>query len=156
MINRITALFPVWAVLFSLLAFSYPDPWLMLKPAIVPLLGVVMFGMGLTLTAQNFSKVAKRPKVVALGTALQFLLMPFFAWVIAKALGMPADLCAGLVLVGSCPGGTASNVVCYLARGDVALSIALTTISTLLAVVATPFLTWFYVGQSLPVPVVSM
>ncbi|MES9946148.1 MAG: bile acid:sodium symporter family protein [Candidatus Thiodiazotropha sp.] len=156
MINQITRLFPLWAVLFSLMAFGKPDLFIDLKPAIVPLLGVVMFGMGMTLTWRNFTAVLKRPAAIGLGVLLQYLVMPLAAWVIAELLGLPPYLMAGLVLVGACPGGTASNVVCYLARGDVALSITLTTASTLLAIVATPLLTWLYVGQKVPVPVVSM
>ncbi|MES9990877.1 MAG: bile acid:sodium symporter family protein [Candidatus Thiodiazotropha sp.] len=156
MINLVTRLFPLWALLFSLIAYGMPDPFIDLKPAIVPLLGVVMFGMGMTLTWQNFTAVLKRPQVIGLGVLLQYLLMPLLAWLIAELLALPPYLMAGLVLVGACPGGTASNVVCYLARGDVALSITLTTASTLLAIVATPLLTWLYVGQKVPVPVLSM
>lgn len=156
MLVRITQLFPLWAVLCSLAAYAAPEVFAPLKPAIVPLLGVVMLGMGMTLTPANFAEVFRRPGVVALGTALQFLLMPAFAWVLARTLALPPYLMAGLVLVGACPGGTASNVVTYLARGDVALSITLTTVSTLLAVVATPLLTWVYVGARVPVPVVEM
>ncbi len=156
MINRITRLFPLWAILFSILAYRTPGLFIELKPAIVPLLGVVMFGMGMTLTWQNFSAVLKRPQVIGLGVLMQYLVMPLTAWMIAELLDLPPYLMAGLVLVGACPGGTASNVVCYLARGDVALSITLTTTSTLLAIIATPLLTWLYVGQKVPVPVVSM
>jgi BASS family bile acid:Na+ symporter len=123
-----------------------------LRPAILPLLGVVMFGMGMTLTAANFTEVLRRPRLIGLGLLLQFSLMPLIAWLVAWVFGLPAELAAGLVLVGSCPGGTASNVVCYLARGDLALSISLTTLSTLLAVLATPWLTWLYVGERVPVP----
>jgi BASS family bile acid:Na+ symporter len=94
--------------------------------------------------------------VLLAGTAAQFLMMPLFGWLAAWLVGLPPQLAAGLVLVGACPGGTASNVVAYLARGDVALSISLTAISTLLAVVATPFLTWVYVGEQIPVPVGEM
>ncbi len=115
-----------------------------------------MFGMGITLTWQSFKQVLKRPGMIGLGVLLQYLLMPLLAWLIAQRLGLPPYLLAGMVLVGACPGGTASNVVCYLARGDVALSITLTTVSTLLAIVATPLLTWLYVGQKVPVPVESM
>jgi BASS family bile acid:Na+ symporter len=154
--HQITRLFPVWAVLFSTLAGAMPGLFAGLLPAIVPLLGVVMFGMGMTLTPGNFAEVVKRPGVVGLGVFLQFLVMPLAAWLVARLLGLPPALTAGLVLVGACPGGTASNVVCYLARGDVALSITLTTASTLLAIVATPLLTWCYVGQEVPVPVASM
>ncbi|MCU7852502.1 MAG: bile acid:sodium symporter family protein [Candidatus Thiodiazotropha sp. (ex Monitilora ramsayi)] len=156
MINRITRLFPVWALLFSLVAYVIPGFFVVLKPAIVPLLGVVMFGMGMTLTWHSFSEVLKRPGVIGVGVLLQYLVMPLAAWLIAESLGLPPYLMVGLVLVGACPGGTASNVVCYLAKGDVALSITLTTISTLLAIVATPLLTWLYVGQKVPVPVESM
>lgn len=156
MIHQVTRLFPVWALLLSLLAYLSPSLFAGMKPAIVPLLGVVMFGMGMTLTWDSFTEVLKRPAVIALGLLLQFLVMPLGAWLIAGLLGLPPYLMAGLVLVGACPGGTASNVVCYLARGDVALSITLTTASTLLAILLTPMLTWLYVGQKVPVPVVSM
>ncbi|MBT3045913.1 MAG: bile acid:sodium symporter family protein [Candidatus Thiodiazotropha sp.] len=156
MINLITRLFPLWAILFSLVAYANPDLFVDLKAAIVPLLGVVMFGMGMTLSWHNFTAVLKRPGIIGLGVLLQYLVMPLVAWLIALLLGLPPYLMAGLVLVGACPGGTASNVVCYLARGDVALSITLTTASTLLAIVATPLLTWLYVGQKVPVPVASM
>jgi len=152
LISLLTSLFPLWAVLASVLAYAAPQllvPW---KPAIVPLLGLVMFGMGMTLTWTSFAEVLRRPAVVLLGTLLQFLIMPAAAWLVGMVLGLPPMIAAGLVLVGSCPGGTASNVVCYLARGDVALSITLTTLSTLLAVLATPALTLLYAGAQVPVP----
>jgi bile acid:Na+ symporter, BASS family len=156
MIHLATRLFPVWALLFSLLAYWTPTLFSGLKASIVPLLGVVMFGMGMTLTWHSFSVVLKRPYIIGLGVFLQYLIMPMTAWLIGELLGLPPYLMAGLVLVGACPGGTASNVVCYLARGDVALSITLTTASTLLAILLTPVLTWLYVGQKVPVPVASM
>ncbi len=156
LIHRITSLFPLWAILLSAIAFLWPDLFTDMKPAIVPLLGVVMFGMGMTLSWSNFAEVLRRPKVIGIGVLLQFLVMPLAAWLIGSLLGRPLPLLVGLVLVGACPGGTASNVICYLARGDVALSITLTTCSTLLAVFATPALTWFYVGQQVPVPVWDM
>ena len=154
--QRITALFPLWALLLSGLALWQPSLFAAAKSAIVPLLGVVMFGMGMTLTWQSFTGVLRQPGRVGLGLALQYSVMPLAAWVIASALGLPAALLAGLVLVGACPGGTASNVICYLARGDLALSITLTTLSTLLAIGATPLLTWLYIGERVPVPVVDM
>ena len=149
-------MFPLWAILASLAAWAFPWVLTPLSAAIVPMLGVVMFGMGITLSGKHFLEVARRPAAIALGTALQFSLMPFFAWLAATLLGLPPLVGAGLVLVGSCPGGTASNVVCYLAKGNVALSITLTTVSTVLAVVATPLLTWLYVGRQVPVPVMDM
>lgn len=156
MITYITRLFPIWALLFSLIAYAEPDLFVDMKPAIVPLLGVVMFGMGMTLTWKNFTDILKKPVVIGFGVLMQYMVMPFAAWLIAVLSGLPPYLMAGLVLVGACPGGTASNVVCFLARGDVALSITLTTASTLLAIIATPILTWLYVGQKVPVPVASM
>ena len=118
----LTRLFPLWALLASALALYLPAPLAAWRPAIPWLLGVVMFGMGLTLTAGDFAAALRRPAVLGLGVALQFLCMPLFAWLLARLLGLDALLLAGLVLVGAAPGGTASNVICYLAGGDVALS----------------------------------
>ncbi|AGA91448.1 putative Na+-dependent transporter [Thioflavicoccus mobilis 8321] len=156
MVTRFTALMPLWALLGALAAYLEPAPFTAMQGLIVPLLGVVMLGMGMTLTVSDFAAALRRPKVVALGVGLQYLVMPLLGWAIGLALGLPPALLAGLVLVGACPGGTASNVVCYLARGDVALSITLTTCSTLIAIVATPLLTWLYVGERVPVPVGGM
>lgn len=152
----LTTLFPLWALLGVGAAFLWPATIGAWRPAIVPLLGVVMFGMGLTLGPRDFVAVAKRPAHVVLGTVLQFGVMPLAGWAVGVGLGLPRDFLIGLVLVGACPGGTASNVICYLARGDVALSITLTTVSTVLAVVLTPALTWLYIGEIVPVPVVAM
>jgi len=156
LIARLTSLFPVWALALAAVAYYRPEGFAALAPAIVPLLGLVMFGMGMTLTPGAFAAVARRPRLVALGVVLQFALMPALGWAIGIALRLDPQLLVGVVLLGSCPGGTASNVICYLARGDVALSVTLTTLSTLLAVVATPLLTWLYVGQRVPVPVLDM
>lgn len=153
---RLTALFPVWALLFAAVAYWRPGWFTGLAVAIVPLLGVVMFGMGISLRLADFREVLRRPGLIALGVAMQFVLMPLLAWLIGTLLALPQALLVGLVLLGSCPGGTASNVICYLARGDVALSITLTACSTLLALLATPLLTWFYVGARVPVPVLDM
>ena len=149
--SRFTALFPLWALLGVLLAWRVPDVLVPLQVAIVPLLGLVMFAMGVTLTGGDFLRVLRRPFPVALGVALQFLLMPLLAWGLAQLAGLPPQLAIGLLLVGCSPGGTASNVICYLARGDVALSITLTTVSTVLAFVATPFLSLMYSGEKVPV-----
>jgi len=155
-LNWITTGFPIFAIVFSIFATRYPEFLIDYKPAIIPLLGVVMFAMGMTLTMEDFKRVLKSPKVIGLGLLLQYGLMPLLAFVIAIILGLPTALMAGLILVGTCPGGTASNVICYLAKGDVALSITLTAISTLLAVFLTPVLTWIYIGQEVPVPIVNM
>jgi BASS family bile acid:Na+ symporter len=152
----VSGAFPLLAVLGSLFAYYFPQYFVELKSAIVPLLGVVMFGMGMTLTAENFRAVSRRPVAVVTGLCLQYGLMPLLGWAIGHFLGLPVQIIAGLILLGSCPGGTASNVICYLARGDVALSITLTAASTLMAILATPFLTLMYAGQMVPVPVVAM
>lgn len=154
--DRITGLFPLWAVLISATAVVYPAPLILLTWAIVPLLGVVMFGMGVTLTASDFTATMKRPAIITLGVVLQFLLMPLIGWLLTRLLSLPLPLAVGVILVGAAPGGTASNVITYLARGDVALSITLTSMSTMLAVVMTPLLTWLYVGQLVAVPTADM
>ncbi len=156
MIERTTSLFPLWAILFCFLAYLYPQGFIELKPAILYLLGVVMFGMGVTLTGRDFYRVMIRPRVIVTGVLLQYLLMPLIAWLLSFGLDLAPALMVGMVLVGASPGGTASNVICYLARGDVALSITLTTCSTLLAVLATPLLSWAYLGQIVEVPVINM
>ncbi len=156
MLNAATALFPLWALAGTVLAYLYPAWFADLKPAIVPLLGLVMFGMGMTLSGESFLLVLRRPLTVCLGVALQFLLMPLAGWLLTVVFQLPVQLAVGVILVGCSPGGTASNVICYLARGDVALSITLTAVSTLLAVLATPLLTLFYAGQTVPVPVLDM
>ncbi len=148
--------FPVLAIVFALLAAIFPQWFTPLSGWILVLLGIIMFTMGMTLRAEDFLRVLKKPTVVAIGVGLQFLLMPLFGWLLAWAFHLPPLLAAGLILVGSCPGGTASNVICFLSQGDVALSVTLTAVSTLLAFLATPFLTWFYVGQNIDVPVLKM
>ena len=155
-VDLLVVLLPLWAVVGTVGALVLPDNLTSLSPAIIPLLGVVMFGMGLTLTAREFLEVARRPLLIASGAVLQFGIMPFAAWTVGHAMSLQPDLLVGLILVGACPGGTASNVICYLARGDVALSITFTTVSTFLAILLTPALTWLYVGESVPVPVISM
>ena len=117
---------------------------------------LIMFGMGLSLTWSDFQQALKRPAIIGLGVLLQYTLMPLLAFVVGRLLALPPELLAGLVLVGACPGGTASNVIAYLARANVALSVAITFASTLIAVIATPLLTWLYLGERIPVPVSGM
>ena len=128
-----------------------PGPSASLAPAIPWLLGVIMFGMGLTLEPRDFAVVVRRPQAVVVGVVSQFLIMPLVGWGVGTALGLSAALLVGMVLVGAAPGGTASNVIVYLARGDVALSVAMTSISTLLAPVLTPLLVLWLAGSTLPV-----
>jgi len=149
-------LFPTGAVVIALFSWYFPSVLNPFSGAIVYLLAIVMFGMGMTLRPENFIDACKRPGLILLGTCLQYIFMPMIAYMVASLLNLNKALFVGLVVVGSCPGGTASNVICYLARGDVALSITLTTVSTLLAVFLTPFMTWMYIGEMVPVPVADM
>lgn len=124
--------------------------------AITPMLGVVMFGMGLTLRPSDFKPVLQHPKDILIGELAQFLIMPSLAWLLSKLLALPEELALGVVLVGCCPGSTASNVICYLAKGDVPLSVAMTGVSTLLAPVITPALVWLLAGESVDVDIAGM
>ena len=119
-------------------------------------LGIIMFGMGLTLTPPDFALVARRPLPVLVGVVAQFVIMPTLAWMLAKVFGLDPALAAGVILVGCAPGGTSSNVISYLAKGDVALSVTMTSISTLLAPLMTPLLTSWLAGQYMPVDAGAM
>ena len=155
-LHSITRLFPLWAFLFSIFAYFFPLLFTAFKPAIPALLMLIMFCMGITLTLDQFRDVLRRPKVLALGVLMQYSIMPLTALIVSRMLDLSAALMIGMILVGSSPGGTASNVVCYLARGNVALSVSLTMLSTLLAFVMTPTLVWLYAGEHVPVPVLDM
>ena len=153
---QISTLFPILAIAAAALAYGVPDLFASHGSAIVPLLTIIMFAMGLTLTPADFARVAKRPWVIGLGVLLQYTVMPLAAFAIGIALALPPELLVGLVLLGACPGGTASNVISYLARANVALSVTMTLISSLAAVIATPTITWLLVGQTVPIAVGSM
>ncbi len=144
-------------LLSAVAALTWPSVFSQFKPTIIsPLLGVIMFGMGLTLQASDFRIVFSRPKDVITGCVAQFTVMPLLAWLLARVFQLDDALTVGVVLVGCCPGGTASNVITYLAKGDLALSVGMTGVSTLLAPLLTPFLTWLLVGQHVDVDMVSM
>lgn len=151
-----TLLFPVWALIISVVAYCFPDVFTGLKSMIIPLLMLVMLGMGLTLTWRDFRQVWCYRKIVSVGVAIQFTIMPIAAWLIALALGLSQAHMIGMMLVGATAGGTASNVMAYLAKGNLAISVSMTLISTLIAVFMLPFLTWLFLGQSVDVPAVSM
>lgn len=154
-VKRLLALlsnaFPLWIVLGCVWAWFQPGAWTWFRPYIEPGLGVIMLGMGLTLRFADFAAVAREPRNVALGVAAQFLIMPLAGWGIAHAFQLESGLAIGLILVSCCPGGTASNVICYLARASVPLSVLLTMCSTVVAIFATPWLTRWLAGAWLPV-----
>jgi len=141
----------------AMIALAFPNAFLLLRPTLINyLLGVVMFGMGLTLNLHDFRIVFSRPKDVIIGCLAQFTIMPLLAWALAWVFRLDEALALGVVLVGCCPGGTASNVITYLAKGDLALSVGMTGVSTLLAPLLTPLLTWALAGKSIHVDVASM
>ncbi|SBW10926.1 Uncharacterized sodium-dependent transporter YocS [uncultured Alphaproteobacteria bacterium] len=148
--------FAVWVLVITVAAYFAPAAFRPIAPYIVWLLGMVMFGMGLTLSPGDFVEVARRPREVGLGVIAQFTVMPLVAFALTRVVPMSPEIAAGVVLVGCCPGGTSSNVMTYLAKGDVALSVTLTTITTLMAPFATPFLVWLFASQYLPVDAAAM
>ncbi|AHC64446.1 bile acid:sodium symporter family protein [Pseudomonas aeruginosa] len=152
----VSASFPFWVLLFAILAFFRPAWFLPLTAAIAPLLGLVMFGMGLTLKGEDFREVARHPIRVLIGVLAQFVIMPGLAWLLCSLLQLPAEIAVGVILVGCCPGGTASNVMTWLSRGDVALSVAITSVTTLLAPLVTPALVWLLASAWLPVSFAAM
>lgn len=148
--------FPVLVLAAGGIGLALPDAFVSWKTNVPYLLGVVMFCMGLTMTPHDFKGVAKRPWAVGLGLVAHYVIMPGLGWLIANALDLPPQLAAGVILVGCAPSGTASNVVTYLARGDVALSVSVATVSTVLAPLVTPPLTLLLAGEFLPVDAGSM
>ena len=132
-------------------SFVWIDTW-----AINPMLGAIMFGMGLTLSPADFKVVLSRPKDILIGCLTQFTVMPLLALGLTWAFSLPQELAIGVILVGCCPGGTASNVITYLAKGDLALSVGMTAASTLLAPLLTPLLVWLLAGTMVDVDTVGM
>ncbi|MFQ3544052.1 bile acid:sodium symporter family protein [Halobacillus rhizosphaerae] len=143
--------FAIWVLLFAILSFIFPAGFTWIAPYIVPLLGIIMFGMGLTLSKKDFQEVFKRPKDVAIGVAGQFIFMPLIAFFLVSVLPVSTEVAVGVILVGCCPGGTSSNVMTYLSKGDTALSVSITAVSTLLAPFLTPALILLFASQWLPV-----
>jgi bile acid:Na+ symporter, BASS family len=143
-------------LLFAALAFYNPNAFTWIAPYIVPLLGIVMFGMGLTLSVNDFKEIFKRPAEVLIGVVAQFLIMPLVAFLLARYLPVSREVALGILLVGCCPGGTASNVMIYLAKGDTALSVAVTSVSTILAPILTPSLMLLLAGKWLTVSAASL
>lgn len=141
----------------ALLALALPSLFSGIKPIVInPLLGIIMFGMGMALKPADFRIVLSRPRDVLIGCLAQFTIMPLLALVLSWLFALDEALAVGVILVGCCPGGTASNVITYLAKGDLALSVGMTATSTLLAPVVTPSLVWLLAGKSVDVDVAGM
>lgn len=144
-------------IIMAVVALLAPEAVSVIKTSYInTLLGVVMFGMGLTLKPGDFRVVFSRPRSVLIGTVAQFTIMPLLAWILTKVFALSPELTVGVILVGTCPGGTSSNVITYLSRGDVALSVGVTSVSTVLAPLMTPLLTLLYAGETVDVNVLSM
>lgn len=146
----------VGVVLIGFLGILEPGLMKPLAPQIPTFLGIIMFGMGMSLTPDDFRNVFRQPKNVAIGTLLQFTIMPAVAFGLIHLFRLPEAIAIGVVLVGCCPGGTASNVISYIAHADVALSVSMTMVNTLLAPFVTPFLVWFIAGTWVDINFVSM
>ena len=144
-------------LLVAAIALFWPASFLWIDTlAINPMLGVIMFGMGLTLSPQDFRIVFSRPKDIIIGCLAQFTIMPLLALGLSWAFALPKELALGVILVGCCPGGTASNVITYLAKGDLALSVGMTATSTLLAPLLTPLLVLMLAGTMVEVDTIGM
>ena len=148
----------VIALLVAIIALVFPDPVKgVIKTSYVnTLLGIVMFGMGMTLKLSDFKVVFTKPKAVITGILSQFIIMPLLAFLLVKIFNLDPALAVGVILVGSCPGGTSSNVMTYLAKGDVALSVGMTACTTILAPVVTPALVLLLGGETINVSYMSM
>ncbi|SMF15778.1 bile acid:sodium symporter family protein [Desulfovibrio gilichinskyi] len=144
------------AVLLSAAAYINPALFTWLKPHIALCLGIIMFGMGLTLEVEDFASAIKNYKAVGLGVVLQYTVMPVLAVALSSLLGLPQEALIGMVVVGACPGGTASNVIAHLAKANVALSVTLTLISTCLAPILTPVIIYLVLHQQIEIPFIPM
>lgn len=146
----------VLIIIFSVIAFFYPGGFSWATNYTTVFLGIAMFGMGLTIKAEDFKIVFTRPKDLFIGCVLQYTVMPLAAFALAKLFHLPTDLALGVILVGCCPGGTASNVITYVAGGDVPLSVGMTIVSTILAPLCTPVLVYFLAGSWVEVSLLTM
>lgn len=154
--------FGILAVVFLVLGMTTPDSfkWVLGKIGDVSvlslLLGVVMFGMGTTLSLHDFALILKRPRDVFFGACAQYLVMPFLAYVLSTVFQLDPALTVGVVLVGTCPGGTSSNVITFMSKGDLALSVTMTSVSTVISPIMTPLLTYLIIGQRVSFDPVGM
>lgn len=161
LINKISDFFSKYMAIFvfivAVVALLYPKTSLWIQTSWINyLLMVIMFGMGLTLKLDDFVLILTRPKDVLIGCFAQFIIMPLLAFVLSRMFHLDAALMAGVILVGACPGGTASNVITYISKGDVALSVCMTSINTLLAPILTPLITFIFLQTTIEVDIVAM
>jgi len=157
-VGAIVRLFPLWVTAGGVLALVHPPAftWFLDYGLVTPGLQVIMLGMGVTLEVSDFARVARAPRPILWGVLLQYTVMPLVGWAAGVLFALPTPFAVGLVLVCCCPGGTASNVIAYLAKADVALSVSMTAFSTLLAAALTPLLTSGLVGSRVEVDAVGL
>lgn len=148
--------FAIWVVLFAAIALIVPDAFVWLKSYITWMLGIIMFGMGMTMTLDDFKGVLQSPKAVLIGVLAQFIVMPGLAYALCQIFQLPTEIAIGVILVGCCPGGTASNVITYMAKGNTALSVACTSVSTILAPFLTPAIFYILASQWIEINALSM
>ncbi|WP_440895499.1 bile acid:sodium symporter family protein [Amphibacillus sp. Q70] len=148
--------FAIWVILVGVISFFYPAGFQWIAPHVGILLGIIMFGMGLTLTPQDFKAILKTPKSVLVAVMVQYTIMPLLAYLLVTIFRLSPEIAVGIILVGCCPGGTASNIITFLAKGNTALSISITTVSTLLAPILTPTLTLLLASEWMAVSFIEM
>ncbi|AQM41345.1 symporter [Staphylococcus cohnii] len=151
-----TNTFLVWMLIAAVIGFIFPMQLSTLSNWVPYLLGIVMLGMGLTIDPKDFKIIFQGPRSVIIGVVLQYTIMPLSAFLIVKLFHLPPEIAIGVILVGCCPGGTSSNVMSYLANANVALSVAITSVSTLLAPFLTPALIYLFAHEWLQVSFISM
>ncbi|MFC6718819.1 bile acid:sodium symporter family protein [Natrialbaceae archaeon GCM10025810] len=154
--NFTSRFFVVWVLAFSAIALYSPYPFTEVIPHISLLLGVIMLGMGLTLTPDDFKRILERPRDVFIGAMAQWIVMPVAAYALVAVLDLPWEIGLGLILVGAAPGGTASNVMTYLGRGDVALSVTITSVTTIAAPLLMPAWVVLLAGEEITVSFADM
>lgn len=148
--------FAILVIIAATIGLYYPKTFLWVKPNITLLLGIIMFGMGMTLKKEDFKVVFKRPKDVFIGLCAHYFIMPFVAYILCLLLQLPKELAVGLILVGCCPSGTASNVMCFIAKGDLALAVSIGAVSTLIAPIMMPVLIFILAGKWVTIPVIAL
>ncbi len=146
----------LFLIVISFSGYFFPEIFISLKNLIVPLLAVIMMSMGLTLTGEDFLRILKRPFIIFYGAFLQFSIMPVLGYILSVLFSLSAEYTVGMVLVGSAPGGTASNLITFLSKGNLPYSISMTTLSTLLSPLLTPLWTLILAGKIVHVPFFSM
>ena len=157
MLSLLTAAFPLWVLLASILSLIRPALFTWFSGPLITIgLGLIMLSMGMTLGFEDFRRVGRERGRVLPGVLLQYTVMPALGWGLGYLFALPTPFAVGLILVSCCPGGTASNVITYLAKADVALSVTMTAVSTLIAALMTPMLTEFLAGNQIDVPATGL